>query len=108
MLVNDFGSATKVGGKAHKGNAYFMPRAVHDCVGNEYQAQPAHDLETFVKVLMYGVDSRVTEHLRLVAPENAAAWWNARESIDPTLRELLVLARACNYDELKNRLVVLT
>ena len=107
MLVNDFGSAVRVGAKARKGNPYFMPKSVHDCQEHEYVAQPAHDLETFVKVIMYGADARVANFLEQKAPDQAAAWWSAREEIDPTLRELLVHARACNYDELKKLLVVL-
>ena len=101
MLVNDFGSAVRVGARARKGNPYFMPKSVHDCQEHEYVAQPAHDLETFVKVIMYGVNSHVADCLDHTAPDEAASWWSAREKRNPTLQKLLAPARACNYDELK-------
>ena len=85
-----------------------MPRAVHDCKGDEYDAQPAHDLETFVKVILYGVDARVADSLQQTAPHEAASWWSTQEEIDLNLRALLALARACNYAGLKKQLVVLT
>ncbi len=110
MLVNDFGSAVKLGlgTRARKGNPYFAPAAVLASSGDEYDPQPAHDLETFVKVLSYGLDARVAESLQHTAPEEAASWWAAREKIDLNLRALLVSARTANYAELKQQLRVLT
>lgn len=101
MLVNDFGSAVKIGTQANKGNPYFMPKAVFERDGMQYEARPAHDLETFVKVLMYGIRSDLQESLRDLEPAQAPLWWALFEEKDRTLKYLLTTARDCNYDELK-------
>ena len=106
MMINDFGSAVTIGAPACKGNPYFMPKEVQESRGDEYLAQPAHDLETFVKVLMYGVDWRTVDWLSKTAPEHAVAWWNEQEQLNATLRELLLLARKCDYAGLKAKLAV--
>ncbi len=106
MMVNDFGSAVAIGALARKGNPYFMPKDVQESRADEYFAQPAHDLETFVKVLAYGVDRRTTDWLWKTAPEHAAAWWNEQEQLNATLRDLLLLARQCDYAGLKCKLAV--
>ncbi len=106
-MINDFGSAVAVGTLAWKGNPYFMPKDVQERSGDEYVAQPAHDLETFVKVLAYGVDRRIATCLSKTAPERAAAWWKEQEQLNANnLRELLDLARKCDYDGLKAKLAV--
>ncbi len=110
MLINDFGSATTIGEKAQKGNPYFMPREVLESAGDEYNAKPAHDLETFVKVLMYGTNRQIANGLSRVPPEQEqlAKFWNTKEGEDRNLCEQLRLARKAKYDELKVELKVVS
>lgn len=103
MLINDFGLAAPIGATARKGNPYFMPQQVLESAGDVYVAKPAHDLETFVKVLAYGTDQRIAKRLSEIPPEKdkLVLFWRTREVKDRNLCVQLRLAREGKYDELK-------
>lgn len=109
-MVNDFGSAQKIGplATAHKGNLRFLPHDVLSTSGATYCPKPAHDLETFVKVLTATLLPPCDVH-RVPYEETAIKnFWEETEKVNAgNVVALLTPARACQYDALKQSVACL-
>lgn len=76
-----------------------------------YAHTPAHDLETFVKLLLYAFSLQIANSLDAMGEkyEDIRQWWEGEEKDgDLNLSALLPLARACDYDALKRKLRCIT
>lgn len=110
-MVNDFGSAQKFGplATAQKGNLRFLPHDVLSTSGATYCPKPAHDLETFVKVLAATLLPPCNVYLVRDEEETAIKkFWEDTEKVNAgNVVALLTPARACQYDALKQSVACL-
>ncbi len=107
MMLNDFGSAVQIGAAVCKGNMRFLPQDVLAIPENTYYPTPAHDLETFVKVLTVALlpscDVRRVPYDQVALKD----WWARTENRNPSLEAMLRAARSCGYDDLKQKIACL-